>query len=298
MLELQTIECSKNIVSELHKTGFLNPEDFNLDPNSNYFLFKSEDGSSAIACLNADTLSRVNMKGVMLSGMKPRDITQSCFFHALKNFELVVGLGAAGTGKTSISMAYALHQMFRNDLNIVLCKPTVFVGKRSNAIGAIPGDHREKMAGYIDSYLVSMRKILGDSAEHHLYQMEEEGKLQFQPLELIRGMHFEDTVLIIDEAQNCSPHELMSVISRVGENSSCIVLGDPSQIDTGARWKETGLFALVYSDAFFESDFSVGIKLTGQYRGPMAQLAAEVLSELQEIEERSIDADTLFYSKE
>ena len=295
MLELKTIECSKKTVDQLHRVGSLDIEDYSLDPNSNYFLFKGEDGSSGIACANGDYLKRVNMKGVSFSGMKPKDITQSCFFHALKNYDLVVGLGAAGTGKTSLSLAYALHQLFRKDMNIVLCKPTIFVGQKSNAIGAIPGDHREKLAGYIDSYLVSMRKILGDSAEHHLYQMEEEGKLQFQPLELIRGMHFEDTVLIIDEAQNCSPHELMSIISRVGENSTCIVLGDPSQIDSGSRWKETGLFVLTCSDAFFDSEFSIGIKLTGQYRGPMATLASNVLKELQEVEDRFIDSDTLNY---
>ena len=295
MLELQTVECSKKKIDELHKTGSLNIEDYTLNPDSNYFLFKGQEGSSGIACANDGSLTRVNVKGIQFSNMKPRDITQSCFFHALKNFELVVGLGAAGTGKTSLSLAYALHQLFRKDKNIVLCKPTIFVGQKSNAIGAIPGDHREKMAGYIDSYLVSMRKILGESAEHHLYQMEEEGKLQFQPLELVRGMHFEDTVLIVDEAQNCSPHELMSIISRVGENSTCIVLGDPSQIDSGARWKETGLFALVCSDSFFDSEFAVGVKLTGQYRGPMATLAANVLKELHELEDRSIDSDTLDY---
>jgi predicted ribonuclease YlaK len=151
---------------------------------------------------------------------------------------------------------------------------------KSNAIGAIPGDHREKLEGYMDSYMIAMRKIVGETFEHHLYQLEEENKILFKPFELLRGQHFENAVVIIDEAQNTTPHELLTAISRVGESCTLVIMGDPLQIDTELESGETGLDKLIESDAFYNSDLVAGIQLTAQYRGPLAQLAAEILEEL------------------
>ena len=249
---------------------------------SSFYLLKSEStGQSALALFwGDDVVELVETKGIEFKGSTPRDAPQACMFHSLRTRQLTVVLGEAGTGKTTIALAYALHQLFKKDKNIVLCKPTVFVGLKSNAIGAIPGDHREKMAGYIDSYLTSMRRILGDTFEHHLYELEEEGRITFQPLELVRGQQFEKSVVIIDEAQNTSPHELMSVISRLDETSTCVVLGDPYQVDLGLSFSETGLGALVESEALEFSDISAGITLTTNFRGPLALLASEVLKEV------------------
>jgi PhoH-like ATPase len=285
MYDLKEEIVSASVIDKIHKSGKISLDSI-VDDSYNFYLLKTEDESkTALASVYGNELVKVNTKDINFQGLKPRDARQACMFWSLTKFDLFVALGSAGTGKTTVSLAYALNEMFRKDKPIVLCKPTVFVGQKSNAIGAIPGDHREKMEGYIESYLTSLRKILGDSAEHHLYQMEEEQKLQFVPLELMRGQHFENCTMIIDEAQNTSAHELMSVISRVGDNSTVIVLGDPAQIDTGTRYKETGLHALCESDAFFECPFATGIKLLGQYRGPMATLASDVLKELQEDEE-------------
>ena len=297
MCDLREEVVSASVIDKLHKSGKISLDSV-IDDSCNFYLLKTADGiKTGLAGVFGNELVKVNTKDINFQGLKPRDARQACLFWALTQLDLVVALGSAGTGKTTVSLAYALNQMFRKDKPIVLCKPTVFVGQKSNAIGAIPGDHREKMEGYIESYLTSLRKILGESAEHHLYQMEEEQKLRFVPLELMRGQHFENCTMIIDEAQNTSPHELMSVISRVGDNSTVIVLGDPAQIDTGSRYRETGLHALCESDAFFESPFTTSIKLLGQYRGPMATLAAEVLAELQDDEDEDETLDSLLAKK-
>jgi predicted ribonuclease YlaK len=111
--------------------------------------------------------------------------------------------------------------------------------------------------------------------------MEEKGKLLFQPLELIRGLNFDNHVVIIDEAQNTNAHELLSLISRVGEHGQCIVMGDPSQIDLDKMsWRDSGLYKLLTSDAFFDGTICTAIKLKTQYRGPLAVLAQDVLDEL------------------
>ena len=262
----------------------LKPEDLEIwdQSESSFYLLKSDDTNQSALVLfwGEDCIELVDTKGIEFKGSTPRDAPQACMFHSLRARQLTVVLGEAGTGKTTIALAYALHQLFKKDMNIVLCKPTVFVGLKSNAIGAIPGDHREKMSGYIDSYLTSMRRILGDTFEHHLYELEEEGRISFQPLELVRGQQFEKSVVIIDEAQNTSPHELMSIISRLDETSTCVVLGDPYQVDLGVSFEDTGLGALVSSEALEDSDISAGITLTTNFRGPLALLASDVLKEV------------------
>lgn len=287
MLDLTTITVDRNVINKLYKSGEVKTDlvDPNIETEELFFvLFKTEDNSqSALAHYEGEFFVLVNTKDVSYQGFSPRDASQSCLFWALKELDLIVAIGGAGTGKTTVSMAYAIRQMYRADKSLVLCKPTVLVGRSSTAIGTIPGDHREKMAGYIDSYLTPLKKIFGSTFEHHLYEYEEEEKILFKPIELMRGQHFEDTILIIDEAQNTTPHELMSVISRAGTGCKVIVLGDQSQIDQAHPWNESGLYALVNSTAFQSCEFASGIRLTGQYRGPMATLAADVLTELHEI---------------
>ena len=282
MLEIQRIDTTTATINQLYKKGLISKEGLldDMDDHCGFYVLKSEEGGSALGVSVDDKIERVDAKGLEWQGFKPKDAEQTCFFYALKRFPLVVGLGEAGTGKTTIALAYAITQLFRNERKVVLVKPTTFVGRKSNAIAAVPGDHRDKLEGYISSYLVVLKRIFGTSFEHQLYQLEEEGKLSFMPLELVRGIEFQDSVVIIDEAQNTSPHELLSLISRVSESSQCIVLGDPNQVDTDTPRDETGLYVLSDSDSFLESNISAGIRLRTQHRGPLATLASEIIKEL------------------
>ena len=290
MLEIETVPSTASLINTIYKKKSLNIQRLGdgeveswAERESRFYLLKSEDTNQSALVLFwgcDDRLELVETKGVSFRGTTPRDAAQACMFHSLQKRRLTVVLGEAGTGKTTIALAYALDRLFKKGMKIVLCKPTVFVGMRSNAIAAIPGDHREKMSGYIDSYLTSMRRIIGDTFEHHLYELEENGQIVFQPLELIRGQQFDNAVVIIDEAQNSSPHELLSAISRLDETSTCVILGDPHQIDLKSSFDDTGLGCLVNSNAVADSDISAGITLTSNYRGPMAILASEVLKEI------------------
>jgi len=289
MLELKRIVTESSVINKIYKEGKVGNDVLGEEGvDSLFFLLTTLcETQSVLVAYEGDQLVRINTKGLSYQGLSPKDATQSCFFWALTHYDLIVGIGGAGTGKTSCALAYGMNEVFRKGRSLILCKPTVYVGLRSNAMGTISGDHREKMEGYIDSYLASLRKILGENFEHHLYQLEEEGKITFQPLELLRGLHFENCVVIIDEAQNTSVHELMTALSRVGSNSTVIILGDPNQIDTEDSWERTGLSALVSSDSFFESGFATGVKLTGQYRGPMALLASDILKEFYQEKSKS-----------
>ena len=287
MFDLAEIITASENINAIYRQGTLKLEEAYTFSNY-FFILKTEDAQqSALAFFNDDTesLDLIKTKDLQYQGFKPKDAAQACLFWALKNRDLVVALGAAGTGKTTVALAYALNEMFRNGKDIILCKPTTFVGIKSNAIAAIPGDHRDKLEGYMDSYMIAMKKIVGESFEHHLYNMEEEGRLLFKPFELMRGQHFENAVVVIDEAQNTTPHELMTAMSRVGHDCTLVIMGDPDQVDTGLKREETGLYELIHSDTFGESPLAAVVKLTAQYRGPLAQLAANILVELRDRKE-------------
>jgi predicted ribonuclease YlaK len=288
MLEIEVIESEASTINRVYKQRRLSISEMGEHEASvwgglyeGFYILKTATGQSALVLFwgDDDAIELVDTKGLTFRGLEPRDAAQSCMFHSLKTRQLTIALGEAGTGKTTIALAYALDALFKRDMNIVLCKPTVFVGVKSNAIAPVPGDHREKMAGYIESYMTAFRRLLGDTFEHHLYELEEQGRIIFQPLELVRGMQFENSVVVIDEAQNTSPHELMSVLSRIDESCRTIILGDACQVDTRESFENTGLGVLVESRAFAECDFASGIRLTQNYRGPMALLAADVLRE-------------------
>ena len=285
MLDIQSLSVPADLINKLHKRGRIPRRDVVKDVNDfgNFYLLVADDNpkSSALGVARGEHIERVTDKDKEYQGIKPRDKAQVCFIHALESCSLTVGLGAAGTGKTTLAIAYALQRYFREETQIILTKPSAFVGK-SNAVAAIPGDIREKLSPYIESFISPIRKILGEYAEQYIYELETKGSLTFQALELVRGLNFDNAVIILDEAQNTSPHELMSFISRVGEGSTCIVLGDPAQIDTGLAWEETGLYALVSSEIFYTEDIAIGIHLREQYRSRLANLAAEALNEWRE----------------
>ncbi len=121
---------------------------------------------------------------------------------------------------------------------------------------------------------------MGDHGALFLDEWETSGKLEFAAVELVRGRHFENSIVIVDEAQNLSSHELLSLVSRVADSSQLIILGDSQQIDTGARWADTGLSLFVSSAAYDESSQAGGVRFSRTYRGVLAELASEILYEL------------------
>jgi len=289
-----TINASKSILDRFFKHGSVSFQTLKTDisewDNNEYTIIKA-DGASALAYADVDEecFRLVNTKKAELHGVRPKDVQQSFAFDALQRLHLIALIGGAGTGKTTLSSAFAIHSLFRHEKRIVLCKSTAFVGGTSNAIAAIPGDHREKLAGYIDSYLCAFRRVLGDHAEHHLYEWEEKGLLEFKPIELLRGMHFEDCIVILDEAQNTTPHEILTLMSRIADTSKLIVMGDPLQIDLDQDYAESGLGMLMKSEAFIESDVSAMITLNRNYRGVLADLAHDILVERKEEREQYAD---------
>ena len=218
-----------------------------------------------------------NSERLVISGLRGRDAAQSATINNLINEKILINviIGAAGTGKTTLALAYALDRWFNNNKRIVLSKPTVMVGE-GKAFGPVPGDVKEKYAPYLASYEIAIKRLLGKNSGVQLDVMKNKHHIEYVPIELIRGSEFENCTFILDEAQNLTWHELKTIISRIGEGAKIIILGDLHQIDISLHVYETGLYKLISSTPYQNTLISSQIELLAQYRSPITQLVTEV----------------------
>lgn len=203
----------------------------------------------------------------------PKDSRQSAFMHSLENKETLLNIciGRAGTGKTTLAVAYALEEFQKNKKPIIFSKAAVMVG-RGRAFGPVPGDINQKYGPYLDSFKIVLKKVLDNKTDHYINAMIECGNFIYQPIEFVRGNTYENCTFILDEVQNLSWHELKTLISRMGEGTKLILLGDPYQKDVDFRNQKNGLEVLMNSDLFKESEIANIIELKKQYRSPLADL--------------------------
>lgn len=271
-------DVDPGIINTIYKNKVASTPSFLIGADG--FCILKSGSQSALVHIFQDTMVLVQFEAD-LKGVRPKDAAQTCLFWSLKNMDLTVCLGTAGSGKTFISSAFALEQWEKHSKKIVLLKSTKFVGGESNAIAAVPGNIAEKLAPYSESFLQHLRGLIGWQADEKLHQAQERRELEFAAVELCRGRHFANSIVILDEAQNLSLHELTSVISRVDDTSKLLILGDPLQIDIpDAMWEDTGLCRLLDSASFSDAPFASVIELETSYRGRMARLAGDAIQEI------------------
>jgi len=205
--------------------------------------------------------------------ISPKDSRQSAFMHSLEsqNILLNVCLGQAGTGKTTLAASYALDEFSKNNKKIFFSKTAITVG-RGRAFGPVPGDVNQKYAPYLDSFKIVLKKILGGRSTSYIEAMLSCGNFNFQAIEFVRGNTYENCTFILDEVQNLTWHELKTVISRMGEGSKLILIGDPSQRDLPFNKERNGLDVLINSQEFKNSPYTSIVELQKQYRSPLANL--------------------------
>lgn len=163
---------------------------------------------------------------------RPMNETQRQFFEAYLLGNHVIGSGSAGTGKSFISFYLALNDILDEDKDvdrIILVRSAV----PSREIGHLPGDVNEKMAVYEEPYKEITKKLL--KRENSYTDLKDSGKIVFMPTSFVRGLTWDNAVVIVDEAQSMTFHELNSVITRLGHNSRLIVCGDIAQNDLVTR---------------------------------------------------------------
>lgn len=211
-----------------------------VSPDYDYSFFENEfvvgiseidAKSSFIGIHKAGKILKIDEKKLKI---KPRSKEQSFAVHLLTDPEipLVSISGLAGSGKTYLTICAALDWFNENkskDGKIVITRSIQQVGKD---MGFLPGDLQEKMAPWLSPIVDNFRQACGKSSTDYFDKMVENGDIEIAPLAYIRGRTFERCFIIVDEAQNTNIHELKTIITRTGENSKIVLLGDIDQIDT------------------------------------------------------------------
>lgn len=165
----------------------------------------------------------------------PKTLGQKKYLQAIKACDIVFGIGPAGTGKTYLAMAAAVDALRRNEVQkLILTRPAVEAGE---ALGFLPGDLREK----IEPYLRPLYDALDDMLDKEdAARLMEKGLIEIAPLAYMRGRTLSNAFVILDEAQNTTPEQMMMFLTRLGDNSQMVVTGDITQIDL-PRSKSSGL---------------------------------------------------------
>jgi len=175
----------------------------------------------------ADAIMNLKLQG---SARKPPVLVktrgQIAYVQAMREHEVVFGIGPAGTGKTYLAMAQGLHLLKEKAVQrLVLTRPAVEAGE---ALGFLPGDLKEKIFPYLRPLYDALYDMLDpDEAE----RMIERGAIEIAPLAYMRGRTLKNAFVILDEAQNTTTEQMLMFLTRLGEGARCVITGDPSQVD-------------------------------------------------------------------
>ena len=158
--------------------------------------------------------------------ISPRSPTQAAYLRAMRDYDMVFGLGPAGTGKTYLAVAVAVSMLTSGEVDrIVLSRPAVEAGER---LGFLPGDMRDK----IDPYLRPLYDALYDMLPApQVIKRLESGEIEIAPLAFMRGRTLANAFVIVDEAQNTTRMQMKMLLTRLGENARMVITGDMTQID-------------------------------------------------------------------
>lgn len=282
--EVMTVESlDKATINSLYDTTEGIPaEKFNLknEPHANQYFILKNGSSSALAHYNPITKNVERVQKTTVYGIEPRNAEQAFAIDALLRPEvLLVSLtGKAGTGKTLLALAAALHQ--KKDFHqIFLARPIVALSNKE--MGYLPGDAKEKITPYMqplfDNLSVIKHQFKPQSPDFNkIDEMLQSEKLMIEPLAYIRGRSLSHVFFIIDEAQNLTPHEIKTIITRAGEGTKLIFTGDIGQIDSPYLDARSNGLSYLTTKMKGQSLFA-HINLVKGERSYLAELASDLL---------------------
>lgn len=273
---------SQEVIDEFYKRGECEIEKVGLKtpPMANSYFTISGQKSSILAYYNSETNLLERIEKEIVSGIKPRNAEQVFAMHAIlcQNVSLVTIQGVAGTGKTLLSLAAAIEQR-RDYQQIYLARPIVPLSNKD--IGFLPGDVNSKIGPYMEPLWDNLKFIKNqykqtDKEYKKFDEMILNEKLIVTPLAYIRGRSFSNILFIVDEAQNLTPHEIKTIITRAGENTKMVFTGDIFQIDT--PYLDTQSNGLSYMiDKLKGNHLYAHITLEKGERSELANLANDLL---------------------
>lgn len=268
-------------INKLFSSGTCTAKDLRIkDPIANHYYVLKRADNSAYAYFNGDSgfMERVNRENAY--GIKPRNTEQAFALHAVMNPNvlLVTIQGVAGTGKTLLALAGAMAQK-QQFHQIYMARPIVPLSNKD--IGFLPGDIKAKINPYMEPLWDNLKLIQNQFKEtdkefQKIREMVDKEKLHITPLAYIRGRSLSNIFFIVDEAQNLTPHEVKTIITRAGENTKIVFTGDVFQIDTPyLDTHSNGLSFLI--DKMKDNRLYAHITLEKGERSELANLASHLL---------------------
>ncbi|NGX63294.1 MAG: PhoH-like protein [Candidatus Anoxychlamydiales bacterium] len=280
---IKILETSKKEIDLFYKDGQITKADINFLPNE-YCILKSLEKSSAICKYNSNYKKLEPLieykKGIW--GIYPLNVEQRCVIDLLlrDDIKLVTLVGAAGTGKTLLALACGMKKVFDDALysKILVSRPIIPLGKD---IGYLPGTKEEKLFHWMqpiyDNLEVLLHHTNGEGNEKSAFDwIMDSNKLEMEAVTYIRGRTLPKVYMIIDEAQNLTPHEVKTIISRAGKGTKVILTGDPTQIDNPYLDQDSN--GLTYTISKFQDQKLYGhIFLDKTERSELAKIAADIM---------------------
>lgn len=275
-------DSSEELINQLYENEVATKEevlnDFTPEANAYYILKNGQ--KSVLTYYDAEEEKLFKVHKDQAFRIKPKNAEQAFALHAIMNpkVKVVTVQGVAGTGKTLLSLAGALEQR-RHFHQIYLARPVVPLGNKD--IGYLPGDIKSKLNPYMEPLWDNLKFIksqfrVQDKEYKQIEEMVNQEKLLVTPLAYIRGRSLSNIFFIIDEAQNLTPHEVKTIISRAGDNTKIVFTGDVYQIDTPYLDTESnGLSYLI--DRLKGKDLYAHVTLEKGERSELANLANKYL---------------------
>lgn len=193
--------------------------------------FTADGGPERLRALFSEPLQIGTAKKTIV----PKTIGQKLYLQAIQKNPVVFGIGPAGTGKTYLAMAAAITALMKNQVQrVILTRPAVEAGE---TLGFLPGDLREKILPYLRPLYDAMHDLL---STEDATTLAEKGIIEIAPLAYMRGRTLANSFIILDEAQNTTPEQMMMFLTRLGDESRMVITGDVTQIDL-PRSKPSGL---------------------------------------------------------
>ncbi|HDL19908.1 MAG TPA: PhoH family protein [Nitrospirae bacterium] len=197
------------------------------------FTLKPEDIRYAVNTVkeNSETsLKDLFINNIPVSSKKrfiiPKNVTQKRYIDAIKRYDIVVGIGPAGTGKTYIAMAMAINAFMKKQISrIILARPAVEAGEK---LGFLPGNLYEKVNPYLRPLYDALYDMMDAEKASRLI---EKGVIEIAPLAFMRGRTLNDAFIVLDEAQNTTTEQMKMYLTRLGFNSKTVITGDVTQVD-------------------------------------------------------------------
>ncbi len=271
----------QSIIDRMYAEGFVSYELlFDTKPPANQYYVLKNNKAAVLCFFNAEneSLERIDKRNAY--GIKPRNAEQTFAMHAVlnKNVSLVTIQGVAGTGKTLLALAAAMEQK-QEYRQIYLARPIVPLSNKD--IGFLPGDIKSKVNPYMEPLWDNLKLIQNqwketDKEFQKIADMVNQEKLVVSPLAYIRGRSLSNIIFIIDEAQNLTPLEVKTIITRAGEGTKVVFTGDIFQIDTPYLDSQSnGLSYLI--DRIKDNPMYAHITLEKGERSELANLANTLL---------------------